>query len=407
VVSQYFWPEPFIINELVLKLKEQGHSVSVFTGKPNYPDGNLYSGYKSSGIQEEEYQGIPVYRIPLRPRNNGGAKNLILNYLSFIGSGLIRSVQFSRKRSFDAILVYVPSPITSVIPGILLKWLTRSHLAVWVQDIWPESVQATGFIKNRLVLKCIEALVRGIYFFSDSLLVQSSAFIAPVNRLVKLKSKVIYYPNSAQDMLIHDPIKESLPIELVNLLDTHFCIVFAGNIGSAQAVETIVEAAMNLRHLEQVKLVLVGSGSMSHWVQEHVALKGLNNVVLPGRFPANSMPEIYSRAKGLLVTLKRDDIFTYTIPCKIQSYLSSGRPIIGSLDGEGARVIIEAGAGMVSPAEDPNALAEQIERLYHMSDLERAQLGKSGRAYFLQHFEISRQSHRLVEILEERIGQRG
>ena len=400
LVSQYFWPEPFIINDLLLKLKEQGHEVTVFTGKPNYPDGFLYPGYSRKGIQTELYQDIPVFRVPMRPRKNPSAKNLTLNYLSFIKSGLLCSLKFSRKKQFDVIMIYGVSPITAAIPGIVLKWLNRSHLAIWVQDLWPESIETTGYVKNRFILKLTEYLVRGIYYFADTLMVQSRAFVAPVSRLSS-NHNIIYYPNSAIDMSTEHSPKATIPAELLDLLESHFCIVFAGNIGTAQAVETIVAAAVRLQSLSQVKLVLVGSGSMSPWVEEEMLSQNIQNVVLAGRFPSESMPQIFARAGGLLVSLKGDEIYSYTVPCKIQSYLSAGRPIIASLNGEGARVVLEAGAGLVAPAEDPIALASIIEELYHMTSVQRELMGKLGREYFLQHFELSRQSERLVEIFEE------
>ena len=407
IVSQYFWPEPFIISDLVLKIKAQGHNVTIFTGKPNYPDGKIYPGYKSSGVQDETYEDeIEIYRIPLRPRHHGGGKNLILNYLSFVFSGLRHAFSFSKNRRFDTVLVFCPSPITASIPAILIKWLTKSHLTIWVQDLWPESLQATGFIRNRFVLAGVRSLVRWIYYFSDTLLVQSKAFIEPVSRLAPNKD-IIYYPNSVIDSFDKPPNMTGLPDELTNLLETQFCMVFAGNIGTAQAVETIVDTAIQLKDIPDLKLVLVGSGIRSSWVEEKILENDLSNLVLAGRFSPKDMPQLLSRASGLLVTLKRDDIFSCTIPSKIQTYLAAGKPIIASLDGEGARVIQEAGAGFVSPAEDAEKLANNIKNLYHMPSLERDEFGKAGRLYFLEHYEMDSQSLYLTQILEAEVVKRG
>lgn len=406
IVSQYFWPESFIISELASKIKAEGHNITVFTGKPNYPDGNIYPGYNRSGVQDDTYNGdITIYRVPLRPRYNGGGKNLVLNYLSFVFSGLKHAFSFSRKKRFDAILVFCPSPITTCIPAILIKWLTKSHLTIWIQDLWPESLQATGFIRNRFILAGVRWMVRGIYYFSDTLLVQSRAFIEPVSRLAPNKD-IIYYPNSASDGFVQPAASSGLPADLVTLLDTHFCIIFAGNIGTAQAVETIVNAAIRLKDIPDVKLVLVGSGAKSHWLEQEVIEKNITNLVLAGRFPSADMPQIFSRASGLMVTLKRDEIFSYTVPSKIQTYLAAGKPIIASLDGEGAKVIIEAKAGLTSPAEDAGKLANNIKNLYHMPSLARDEFGKAGRLYFLKHFEMESQSRRLIQILEAQIAKR-
>lgn len=406
VVSQYFWPESFIINDLVKNLSAQGHVVKVLTGKPNYPDGVIFDGYSASGYLEENYESsVSVCRAPLRPRGSSGAKNLLLNYLSYIINGLKFYPGAVRGDNFDVIVVFAPSPITSVIPAIYLKWKLKSHLAVWVQDLWPESLSATGFIKNKLALRVVGWLVKGIYVFIDTLLVPSRAFREPVARYAN-PDKIVYYPNSYQDL--PPSIEETrIPAQLLAELDNNFCLVFAGNLGTAQSVETLVEVADKLRHLSGLRIVLVGSGSMLSWIESEKQFRELDNLILAGRFSVSDMPQFFSRAAGLLVTLKREEIFAYTIPSKIQAYLAAGRPIIAALDGEGARVVEEAGAGLSCPAQDAAGLAHCIEQLYQMSPAERDKLGQAGRGYYLEHFEMSRQSRRLVEILESRINEGG
>ncbi|SDT46297.1 glycosyltransferase family 4 protein [Pseudomonas prosekii] len=404
VVSQYFWPESFIINDLVKNLSAQGHVVKVLTGKPNYPDGVVFDGYSASGYQEENYESsVSVCRAPLRPRGSSGAKNLLLNYLSFIVNGLRFYPGAVKVDRFDAIFVFAPSPITSIIPAIYLKWKLKSHLAVWVQDLWPESLSATGFIKNKAALHVVGWMVKGIYAFVDTLLVQSRAFREPVARYADA-GKIVYYPNSYQDFA---PSTEEprIPAPLLEELDNHFCLVFAGNLGTAQSVETLVDVADKLRHLFGLRIVLVGSGSMSNWIESQKQSRGLENLILAGRFPVTEMPHFFNRAAGLLVTLKQDEAFSYTIPSKVQAYLAAGRPIIAALDGEGARVIQEARAGLTSPAQDAEGMAKSIEQFFHMSSDERESLGQSGRAYYLEHFEMERQSQRLVEILSSRINE--
>ncbi|MFC5695813.1 glycosyltransferase family 4 protein [Pseudomonas sp. GCM10022186] len=402
LVTQYFWPESFIINDIVRELSKQGHEVVVATGKPNYPEGKVYSGYRADGCVEELFDStVPVYRVPLRPRGEGGAKNLILNYFSFVLNGLLFFRKSLEGRSFDVVFVFAMSPITAAIPAIYLKWRMKSHLAVWIQDLWPESLSATGFVRNRFLLGVAGWMVRAIYACSDTLLVQSKAFHAPVARYSR-SDKIVYYPNSYRNELVPETEK-TLPAELLSELERNTCIVFAGNLGTAQSVETLVHAAEKLRHKSGLKLVLVGSGSMLSWLEEQKASRGLDNVILAGRYPASTMPQIFNRAAGLLVTLKREEIFAYTIPSKVQAYLASGRPIIAALDGEGARVIQEAGAGFTCAAEDVDGLVSCIEQLLQLSPDEREALGLSGRQFFEEHFEMGRQCQRLVEILENRI----
>jgi glycosyltransferase involved in cell wall biosynthesis len=401
IVSQYFWPENFIISDFVRKLAERGHEVVVATGKPNYPDGRVFPGYRAGGMARERFlDQVDVVRVPIWPRGRGGGVNLALNYLSFVFSGLLCFPWLLRARSFDAILVFAPSPITQVIPAILLKWLKRAHLAVWVQDMWPESLAATGFIRNTAVLKAVGGLVRWIYARSDTLLLQSRAFQAPTARYAD-PEKLVYFPNSV------DPdspagLPDALPEELSSRLARKFCVVFAGNLGKAQALETVVQAAVLLRDEPQICLVLVGSGSMLEWVQGQKALLKLDNLVLPGRFPAESMPELFRKASALLVTLKSGGVLAHTIPSKIQAYLAAGRPIVAALQGEGGKVVEDAAAGMVCEPENAQALADCIRRMHALPLSTREAMGQKGRAWFDGNFDMNRQVERLVDILQAR-----
>ena len=401
LLSQYFWPETFIINDLVRKLTEQGHEVVVATAKPNYPGGDVFEGYKAWGIQREQFaESVDVIRVPLWPRGRGGSKNLILNYLSFVITGFFLLPWLLRGRKFDSIVVFAMSPITQVIPAIPLKWLKRAHLAAWIQDLWPESLAATGFVRNPLMLRMVGWMVKGIYACCDTLLLQSYAFFDPVARYAS-RSKLVYYPNSIE-LPSDNAAQPEIPRQLIDELKENFCVVFAGNIGIAQSIETVVEAAELLRQHSKLKFVLVGSGSRFEWVKERKAALGLDNLVLAGRFPMDAMPQIFEHSSALLVSLRDEEIFSYTIPSKVQAYLAAGKPIIASLRGEGARVIEEAGAGKACEPENANALVESILTLMSLSPAERQKMGSAGRLYFNEHFDMGRQAERLIEILASR-----
>lgn len=403
IVSQYFWPETFIINDLVKHIKNLGHEVLVLTGKPNYPDGDIFDGYSNKGVQHETYtDSIEIFRVPLRPRKASHSKDLMLNYLSFIWSGLRYFPKLVDSREFDAIIVYAPSPITSAITAIPLKWKKKAHLAIWVQDLWPQSLSATGHINNPFIIKSVGWLVRGIYYFADTLLIQSRAFHEPVSRLSN-ESKIVYYPNSIDMEVSTKKIEEIIPPDLINLLQNNFCIVFAGNVGEAQAVETIVQASFLLKEHAEIKIVIVGSGSRLDWVYKKQEELEIDNLYLAGRFSMCAMPEIFRYASGLLVTLKSESIFSLTVPSKIQAYLAAGKPIVASLNGEGARIIEESASGYSCAAEDAQALANVITRLYDLDEVSRKTLGANGRAYFNKNFEMKRQAEHLIEILEERM----
>ena len=385
VVSQYFWPEGFRINDLVKSLVERGIEVDVLTGKPNYPEGLIYDGYRASGCSTESWSGANIFRVPLFPRGKNSSIRLALNYLSFIVSGVLCGPFLLRNRKYDVVFVYGLSPILLAIPAVFISWLKGNKLVVWVQDLWPQSLSATGYINSTFLLQCVEVVVRWIYRHTDLLLVQSRAFVAAVSALAPGKP-VIYYPNSV-DSSFAIPSDMDRKDTQIEELEAGFPVIFAGNIGAAQAVECIFEAAQILQEVAQIRFVIFGNGSKWVWLRDRIADLGLTNIFLAGRFPIEAMPAYLQKAEVLLVSLSDKPIFSLTVPNKIQAYMATGKPIVASLNGEGARLVMESGAGISSPAEDPVALAKAILSLYQMSADQRRKIGENGRAYYRNHFD--------------------
>jgi glycosyltransferase involved in cell wall biosynthesis len=400
IVTQYYWPESFLINGLSQKLCDLGHQVTVITGKPNYPEGNVFPGYTVAGIDHEEYGGIEVIRIPLWPRKKG-ALGLAINYISFVLSGLWYMPKLIEGRQFDSILVFAISPITAVIPAISLKRKTGAHLVVWVQDLWPQSLSATGYVRSKLVLKLVGSMVSWIYAQTDTLLAQSHAFVREIGKLAK-SDKIFFYPNSIESPIL-DP--EARPGEDMSCFDSGFSVVFAGNIGKAQAIPTLIEAATLLSQSD-CQLVLVGEGSMLDWAKHEVSELKLNNVHFIGRVESRCMPWVYQNSDALLVSLADKEIFSYTIPGKVQACFAAGKPIIASLNGEAAEVVQSSGAGLATAAEDAAELAKAILKIRNMSGADRQKMGMKGLKYFQDNFDINIQAQHLIEIIEQRIKSR-
>ena len=392
VLSQYFWPESFRINEVAATLAAIGCEVSVLTGQPNYPEGVIFDGYSAFRTDRETHGGIDIYRMPLIPRGKGGGARLILNYLSFLLAASILGPWALRGRHFDVIFVYGTSPILQAIAGVVLKRFKRAALVIWVQDLWPESLMATGFVQNRALLRGVGIVVGWIYRNASLLLVQSEAFVSHVKAIAG-HTPVHYHPNPG-DAVVATVTAHCAPSLL---LGPGFNVVFAGNLGTVQALDTILNAAEMLLHLNDIRFVLVGSGGQSDWLQRQVAARGLTNVLLTGRFPAEAMPAIFAQASALLVSLIRSPIMELTIPSKIQAYLAAGRPIIAALDGEGARVVRLAGAGLSCAAEDARAMADSVLVLQATPAAKLREMGESGRSYYMQHFEPSLLGHKLLE----------
>lgn len=403
--TQYFWPENFRINELVTTLHREGVDVTVLTGKPNYPAGKIFPGYKATGIQREKFSGVEVVRIPLAPRGNGSSQGLLLNYLTFIFSGYFFALFALRRKKFDAVFVYAPSPLLQALPAIFVAWIKGAPLIVWVQDIWPEALQATGIIKNPWLLRLVELAVRYIYRSADSILIQSEAFRPSVERLTGDNRKIRFYPNSSEDFLSSSnaPHRQS---EVSAGMGRNFSVVFAGNIGSVQSCSTIISAAKLLQEYPQIRFYLVGSGSQAASIALDIERNNLVNVVMTGQLPPDEMPSIFASASVLLITLADAPSLAATIPSKLQSYLAAGKPIIASMNGEGAKVLRDANAGIVCPADDEGALAGAVRQLYEMSPDERFHLGQNGRQYFKANFDMTVRARELIAHFEHISGRK-
>ena len=393
VFSQHFWPETFRINDVAKSLLEAGHEVTVLTGQPNYPGGTVFPGYRaaSSGIQS--HYGLVIHRVPLVPRGRGGAVRLSANYLSFIASAVLFGAWRLRGQRFDVVFVYATSPLIQALAAIALARLKRCPLVTWVQDLWPESLQATGYVTNPRLLAAVTRVVRFIYARNATLLVQSDAFVASVRAMAPSGVPVLVHPNPGDD--------EAVPSNEPALrLERGFNVVFAGNLGTAQALDTVLNAADQLHDLPDLRFVLIGSGSRSDWLAEQVRLRGLTHVQLPGRFASQQMPAILAQAQVLLVTLVDDPAMALTVPSKVQTYLAAGRPIIAAMEGEGARVVLASGAGLVCKAGSADALACVVRRLHALPLKDREHMGAAGRRFHSEHYLSSRLTPALVAHLQ-------
>jgi glycosyltransferase involved in cell wall biosynthesis len=385
VLSQYFWPENFLINDVVAGLVERGHAVRVLTALPNYPGGKFFEGYSLLGPYAGEYKGAEVRRAPLIPRGAGGPIRLALNYLSHALCATLLAPFLARGR-FDAILVFEPSPMTIGIPARALRALKRAPLAFWVQDLWPESLSATGAVKSPAVLKFVDRVIKWIYRGCDRVLVQSEAFIPSVEAHGVPRERIRYLPNSAEQF--YRKVFASDEDAEAKELPAGFRVMYAGNIGAAQDFPTILAAAELLKHESRIQWVVLGEGRMRSWVETEVARRGLTaRVHLLGQHPSQRMPHYFAHADVLLATLRREPIFAYTIPSKIQSYMACGRPVIAALEGEGGRIIRQAGAGWVVPPEEPRALADAVLAATRLARPELDAMGNRGEAWFREHFE--------------------
>lgn len=396
VVTQYFHPEPFRINDLVVGLRDRGHDVTVLTGMPNYPEGRFYPGYGGLGPAEERFEGMRVVRVPLLSR--GRAKNwrLALNYLSFaFFASLLGPLRC--RGAYDLVFVFEPSPVTVGLPGLLLGALKRAPVMLWIQDLWPDTLVAMGL--RGAALSAGTAVANFVHRRCDLLLLQSRAFTPCLLARKLPQARLRYLPNWAEEL--YRSADTAAGNELLTRFEG-FRILFAGNIGSAQSFDTVLGAAERLRDRRDIHWLIVGDGLMRDAVAAEIRKRRLEATVhLLGRHPPAAMPAFFRAADALLVTLRPDPVFALTIPSKIQSYLAAGKPIIGALDGEGAHVITESGSGMTCAAGDAAALAGLALRMSELPQEVRAEMGARGITWFGEHFERSRLLDRLEGWMRE------
>lgn len=378
VVTQYFWPEEFRINDICKGLKEAGHDVEVLTGLPNYPEGKIYKGYSWFKKGVKEYNGIKIIRVPMIPRGKNSSMMLALNYVSFMVNASLKALTLIGKK-YDRVFVFQVSPITSAVPAIILSKFKKIPSYIYIQDLWPETFYSIINIKNKKIRSKMKNICNKIYNSFDKLLIASKGYEDILLKEGFKKEKFEYFPQWAEDFY-----SESLKKVSENRI---FTVTFAGNIGKAQSVNTIIEAANLAKENKNIKWQIIGDGSELENIKYLVKKYSLENTVdLLGRKPAKDMPKYFSSSDGLIVTLKNEEILKVTLPAKVQSYMAAGKPIIAAISGEGSRTIKESKSGLVGEAEDYKALYENVIKLYDMNENERIRIGNNGKEFFKENF---------------------
>lgn len=397
IVSQYFWPEEFRVNDLAIDLVEKGNEVTVLTGNPNYPKGKFYQGYGLK-FSTDYYHGVKIYRVPIIPRGSASSIRLALNYLSFAFNGSLFALFYRKK--FDVSLVFAISPITAAFPALVHKSLYKSKVNLWVQDLWPESVSAAGKMNSSFATRYLTKMVKWIYKSSDKVLVQSESFFPSVEEKGATKKQLRYVPNWAEDLFCNASNISETKYE--DIIAKGFIVMFAGNIGEAQDFDSIIKAALLTKHVSEIKWVIVGDGRKRSWVDNEVIRLGLQQTVfLLGRYPLEDMPSFFIHADIMLLSLKDEDIFSMTIPAKVQSYMAFGKPIVGMLNGIGAKVIREADCGYIANAADYKSLANNIIHAYKQEPKILSEKGINGKNYYIQNFSKKVIIDNLIQIFQE------
>lgn len=390
VVCQYYYPEQFRINDICEHLVSDGHSVTVLTGLPNYPVGKVPSEYRWFKKRKECINGVNVIRCFEIGRGTGTMR-LALNYLSYMVSASFKSL-FIRK-NFDIVFVNQLSPITMAIPAMLYKKRHGKKLLLYCLDLWPDSLAAAGISKENTLYKMLYRISRKIYNGADKIAVTSKSFDTYFEKVLNLSTENIdYLPQYAEK--IFDKIEADRPDNNITNL------VFAGNIGEMQSIETIVLAANELKRRKDIQFHIVGGGSSLKKYQHLSKDLNLANIRFYGQRPLSEMPGFYELADAMLITLKKNEFISYTLPGKLQTYMAAGKPVIGSIDGETKRVINESQCGLCCEAEDYKALAGIIDS-FTKDKAKQKQYAENSFKYYQQHFNESVFFEKLYNMFSE------
>jgi glycosyltransferase involved in cell wall biosynthesis len=395
VITQYFWPETFRVNDIVRYLKENNYDVDVLTGLPNYPDGILYDEFKTNREKFNNYYGATIFRVPLFLRRDASKFYLFLNYISFVISTIFFGFFLLRKKKYDIVFSFATSPLTSSLPAIFFSKIKSCKSFIWVLDIWPDILKELKIINNIFIYNIISYISEFIYKKFDYILVQSNSFKAIIKKYTSNNNN-FYFPAWAED------INGNKTNQIKYNNDKSFKIVFTGNIGEAQNFDNIIEAARILKDHEDIKWVIVGTGRDIGNISKTIKKENIKNFFLEGKKNINDISYYHSIADVLFISLKSGEAISSTIPGKLQTYLQSNKFILGMISGEGKKIIEDSGAGCYVDPDNPKDLAEKILYLKNNPEIiKQVNQSNRGKDYLYKFFNKKDIFEKLTQYFDE------
>lgn len=364
IVSEVFYPEEFKINELAIDWKNKGYDVDILTMVPSYPSSKIFYGYENRWYQKELWNGMNIYRVKAVTGYKNSLFKKLLKYFAFMLMGSLVSLKIGKK--YDYIFGFQVGPLTAMVPAIILKQFYKKPVTLWIQDIWPDSVYAYGFKKTKILEFFLNSFVKYVYKNTSSFGISAKGFEKKIISFLSENKEIFYAPNWA-DYLDKD-------LEKIRFsYDDKIHFTFAGNIGSVQNLENIIESFGKIddKYLEKAQLNIIGDGSHLEKLQNIVKENSFKNIIFWGRKPRGEIYKYLSASNFLIVSLIDKEIFSLTVPAKTQTYIATGKPIIAIIKGEAADIIRENQLGLVC---DPDSLEgiksvfiEAIEMSYEKS----------------------------------------
>jgi len=353
IVTEYFYPEEFKINEIALAWVEKGYQVDVLTQQPSYPRGKIFAGYTNQWYSKEVYKGINIYRVKSVTGYRESIVKKVLKYLAFMILGSIVSLRIGKR--YDAVFGFDIGALTGMVPAVLLKKFYHKKVTVWIGDIWPDSVYGYGFKKNWLLESVLNRFVRFVYNNSSNLAVQGKGFINKIRPYTDQDKVIKYLPNWADEFN-----KELVAFQFSETKKVHF--TFAGNIGRVQNLDNIIRAFAGLpqEYIETAQLNIIGDGSYSQKLQDLVQKNAYKNIIFWGRKPRDEMYQYFAGSDFLIVSLINEPIFSLTVPAKIPTYIAANRPILAVINGDAADIIKDNNLGFCVKPDNSDEITKTI-----------------------------------------------
>ena len=359
VLSQYFWPENFRVNDIARSLIEKGHDVEILTALPNYPDGKIFENYKKNPNKYKKFYKAIVHRVPIFQRLKGGKFRLFLNYLSFSALSIFYSFIYLRKKKYDYIFTFGTSPITTHLTSIFLSKYTKSKLILWVLDLWPEVILELKIIKNIYLYKLLKKVVEYIYLKTDILLAQSLSFKRELKS--RFKKPVIFFPSWPEKI----NYKSKHVYKGIDYEKKKLHILFAGNIGEAQNFEEIIRVVKKTEN-KNIRWIIAGGGRKVLDLKNFSKANNLSNILFIKNQPIKKINKVFNLADILLLPLKAGKFGSYTIPGKFQTYLRVNKPILCHAKGEVYNLVKNNRLGLVSKPGQILSLEKNIYKFLHL-----------------------------------------
>lgn len=395
LITQWYDPEPtFKGQAFARELVRQGHDVQIITGFPNYPGGSLYPGYRMRLLQRQCIEGVDIFRVPLYPSHDGSAVRRALNYISFAISSLVFGIFGTRKA--DVIYAYHP-PLTVGMSAALVGFFRRIPIVYDIQDMWPDTLKATGMLNNQRALSVIGWICKWVYRRAAALVVLSPGFKRLLVDRGVPEEKIHVVHNWCDEGALSLPDAPEFPASLVG----RFNIIFAGTMGKAQGLESVIEAAARVATIQpEIQFVFVGGGIEVERLKDVAARVSPSNILFLPRMPMNQVGNVLAAADVLLVHLRDDPLFRITVPSKTQAYMAIGKPLLMAVRGDAADLVVQSGCGEVAEPEDAISIADTALHFYRIPPEERAAMGRRGMDWYKNNLACEVGVRRFVEIFE-------